>query len=279
MTSRRWEDAWVEEKIEEVIREKISDIAKINLSVEDARREIKLRAKGLKAFSEKYLADSPKVVLFTGYALRELIEIQTQAILTNTRSGPNETSRLAISQVLDIEEDIWSPIWGLKGKIDATVLAVIADSKSPYAKANVSTGPKPFEIKTGRPVAGLEHRAQTMLYTLLTEERYGAQVSSGLLFYTQSEEVVRVPATRNDIKGLIAARNELAAYMARRIQKERDNRKGGDERKELEPAESFLPPTIDDERVCKRCYTLDTCMLYRKVCVLTMSVRRMLTLL
>ncbi|KAJ7863097.1 DNA replication factor Dna2-domain-containing protein [Mycena olivaceomarginata] len=248
MTSRRWEDAWVEEKIEEVIREKISDIAKINLSVEDARREIKLRAKGLKAFSEKYLADSPK----------------TQAILTNTRSGPNETSRLAISQVLDIEEDIWSPIWGLKGKIDATVLAVIADSKSPYAKANVSTGPKPFEIKTGRPVAGLEHRAQTMLYTLLTEERYGAQVSSGLLFYTQSEEVVRVPATRNDLKGLIAARNELAAYMARRIQKERDNRKGGDERKELEPAESFLPPTIDDERVCKRCYTLDTCMLYRK---------------
>jgi DNA replication ATP-dependent helicase Dna2 len=64
MSSGRWEDLWIDEKIEEVIREKISDVAKINLSVEDARREIKLRAKGLKGFSEKYIADSPKVVLF-----------------------------------------------------------------------------------------------------------------------------------------------------------------------------------------------------------------------
>ncbi|KAJ7175873.1 DNA replication factor Dna2-domain-containing protein [Mycena filopes] len=235
MSAGRWEDLWVEEKIEQVIREKISDIAKINLSVEDARREIKLRAKGLKAFSEKYISDSPK----------------PQALLTNTRSGPKESSQLAISQLLDIEEDIWSPIWGLKGKIDATVLAVI------------TSGPKPFEIKTGRPVAGLEHRAQTMLYTLLTEERYGAEVSSGLLFYTQSEEVVRVPAARNDIKGLIGARNEMAVYMARRIQK-KDFSRGGDRMKIDEVAEPFLPRTIDDERTCKRCFSLDTCMLYRK---------------
>lgn len=31
----------------------------------------------------------------------------------------------------------------------------------------------PFEIKTGRTVAALEHRAQTMLYTLLMSDRYG----------------------------------------------------------------------------------------------------------
>ncbi|KAJ6613311.1 Dna2-domain-containing protein [Mycena sp. CBHHK59/15] len=244
LISGRWEDAWVDQKIEEVIRERISDIAKINLSVEDARHEIKLRSKGLKAFSEKYISDTPKA----------------QALLTNTRSGPHETSLLAISQLLDIEEDIWSPVWGLKGKIDATVLAVISDSQSPSGRAIITTGPKPFEIKTGRPVAGLEHRAQTMLYTLLTEERYGAEVSSGLLFYTQNEEVVRVPAARNDVKGLIGARNEMAVYMMRRIQK-LDSRRPGDE---MEHAEPFLPPTIDDERTCKRCFSLDTCMLYRK---------------
>ncbi|KAF7346336.1 DNA replication helicase [Mycena sanguinolenta] len=250
MSTGHWEDAWVDKKIEEVIREKLSDITKINLSVEDATREIKLRAKGLKAFSEKYIADSPKA----------------QATLTNTRSGPNETSLLAIPQILDIEEDIWSPIWGLNGKVDATVLAVISDSKSRSAKPTISTGPKPFEIKTGRPVASIDHRAQTMLYTLLTEERYGAQVSSGLLFYTQSEEVVRVPTTRNDMKGLIGARNELAAYMKRRIQKDPEQRKAEDGVQMLEPAEPepFLPPTIDDERTCKRCFALDTCMLYRK---------------
>ncbi|KAJ7212100.1 DNA replication factor Dna2-domain-containing protein, partial [Mycena pura] len=243
LTSGRWDDLAVDEKLEEVVREHISDIAKINLSVEDARREIKFRAKGLKSFSEKYISDSPKA----------------HAILTDTRSGPNETSLLAIPQLLDIEEDIWSPMWGLKGKIDATVLAVIADSPSPQPKAIVTTGPKPFEIKTGRPVVCLEHRAQTILYTLLTEERYGAEVSSGLLFYTQSEEVVRVPATRNDIKGLIGARNEMAGYMARRAKKfDATAGKSGLD------AEPFLPPTIDDERLCKRCFNLDACMLYRK---------------
>ncbi|KAJ7459871.1 AAA domain-containing protein [Mycena latifolia] len=246
LSSGRWEDLWVDAKIDEVIREKISDIAKINLSVEDARHEIKLRAKGLEAFSGKYISDSPKA----------------DALLTNTRSGPNETSLLALPQLLDIEEDIWSPMWGLKGKIDATVLAVISDSKSPTSNPIVTTGPKPFEIKTGRPVAGLEHRAQTMLYTLLTEERYGTEVSSGLLFYTQSEEVVRVPAARNDVKGLIMARNEMAVYMTRRIQK-LNHRKAREETK-IETVEPFLPPTIDDERICKRCFALDTCMLYRK---------------
>ncbi|KAJ6508771.1 DNA replication factor Dna2-domain-containing protein [Mycena sanguinolenta] len=250
MSTGHWDDAWVDKKIEEVIGERLSDITKINLSVEEATREIKLRAKGLKAFSEKYIANSPKA----------------QAALTNTRSGPNETSLLAIPQVLDIEEDIWSPIWGLNGKVDATVLAVISDSKSRSAKPTISTGPKPFEIKTGRPVASIDHRAQTMLYTLLTEERYGAQVSSGLLFYTQSEEVVRVPTTRHDVKGLTGARNELAAYMKRRIQKYSGHRKDGEDAQMPEPAEPepFLPPTIDDERICKRCFALDTCMLYRK---------------
>ncbi|OAX34924.1 hypothetical protein K503DRAFT_794000 [Rhizopogon vinicolor AM-OR11-026] len=90
----------------------------------------------------------------------------------------------------------------------------------------------PFEIKTGRSIAGMEHRAQTMLYTLLAAERYG------------SEEVVP----------LIGARNEMAAYMMRR------NTHG----KEQEIEEPFLPPTIDDERLCKKCYVLDTCMLFRK---------------
>jgi DNA replication ATP-dependent helicase Dna2 len=146
------------------------------------------------------------------------------------------------------------------------VLAVISDSKSPGGTI-VTSGPKPFEIKTGRPVVSLEHRAQTMLYTLLTEERYGADVSSGLLFYTQSEEVVRVPAARNDVKGLIAARNEMAVYMMRRTQKS-NHRSTGDGTRVPETAEPFLPPTIDDQRVCKRCYALDTCMLYRKVCIL-----------
>jgi DNA replication ATP-dependent helicase Dna2 len=122
----------------------------------------------------------------------------------------------------------------------------------------------PFEIKTGRAITGMEHRAQTMLYTLLVSERYGVSVTEGLLYYTQNDEVVRVPRGWNEMRGLIGGRNELAAYMMRRMRTSGDNGKGG--AKNIEQSEeSFLPPTIDDERTCKRCYALDTCMLYRKV--------------
>lgn len=175
---------------------------------------------------------------------------------------------MAVSELLDVEEDIWSPTYGLKGKIDATVQTIISDPNPPFMHRTVTAGPQPFEIKTGRAVAGMEHRAQTMLYTLLVAERYGVEVPSGLLYYMQSEEVVRVPASRNELRGLLVARNEMAGYMMRRHQKSQD--RGG--AKQVPEGESpeiddepFLPPTIDDERACKRCYALDTCMLYRKV--------------
>ncbi|KAG6839628.1 hypothetical protein H0H87_000364 [Tephrocybe sp. NHM501043] len=48
----------------------------------------------------------------------------------------------------------------------------------------------------------------------------------------------------------------MASYMMQRNQRARE-----------EPPfarEPFLPPTIDNERVWKRCYALDICMLYRK---------------
>lgn len=175
-----------------------------------------------------------------------------------------------------MEEDIWSPTYGLKGKIDASVEAVvhdIDDHSTPFARAapkvNKNSSPMPFEIKTGRAVAGMEHRAQTMLYTLLMGERYGVDVPSGLLYYTQSEEVVRVPAARNEIRALFVLRNDMAGYIMRRLRttaylsglQDED----ADEQDITAGVEPFLPPTIDDHRTCGKCYALDTCMLYRKV--------------
>ena len=203
---------------------------------------------------------------------------------------------------MDIEEDIWSPTYGLKGKLDATVLGVISDpvippSKSSYYKPPPSTvhqriqtlTPFPLELKTGRALA-MEHRAQTMLYTLLLSERYGVDIHEGLLYYTQSGggEVVRVPRGRNEVRGLIGVRNELVGYMWRRVRRKKGKGKedinkarAGDLDVDMEDIippsslnpgkssnepeeESFLPPPIDDERACKRCYVLDTCLLFRK---------------
>lgn len=190
--------------------------------------------------------------------------IQHDAVLINTRSSDGQDSLLAISEVLDIEEDIMSPAYGIKGKLDASVQTIIQMQEAAFfAKGQKSTktatGPMPFEIKTGRATAGLEHRAQTMLYTLLMSERYGVQVDEGLLYYTQTEEVVKVPAARNEIRSLMVSRNQLASYMIRRSHR----RVKGVERGDIE--EPFLPPTIDDDWVCGKCYAVDTCMLYRKV--------------
>ena len=184
-----------------------------------------------------------------------------------TRPKDGESSLLAIAQVLDIEEDIWSPTYGLKGKMDASITAVIENQKAPHnnqgqIKKTTSSGPMPFEIKTGKPMNGaIEYRAQTMLYTLLMSERYGYQIDEGLLYYTQTKEPVKVPASRNETKALIVARNDIVHRMVKKVEDLTKKAELG----KFEPTNDHLPETIDDEFNCKNCYGLDACMVYRKV--------------
>ncbi|KAF9479182.1 Dna2-domain-containing protein [Pholiota conissans] len=273
----KWEPTFLETSVEEAVQDALGDLVKLGVPVDIAKREITERARGLVPFRERYMGDEPK----------------PDGALTNTRSGKDDApALLAITKLLGIEEDIWSPTYGLKGKIDATVQATIIDPPSPPLRSSYSynsqskkepqttsakctSTPMPLELKTGRTLAGMEHRAQTLLYTLLLSERYGVDVQDGLLFYSQSEagDVVRVPRGRNEIRALIGVRNELAAWAWRRVRK----RKGRDEEnmdmdvdgpKKTEPTqediEHFLPAPIDDERACTRCYALDTCLLFRK---------------
>ncbi|KAF9523189.1 DNA replication factor Dna2-domain-containing protein [Crepidotus variabilis] len=267
LIEENWSEKFIDTSIEAAICQSLGELVKIGLSEDIAKREVKDRAKGLISFAEKYLCDEP----------------QQTAKLTNTRSrSQDDPSLLAITKILDIEEDIWSPTYGLKGKIDATVQGIIIDppssntplsSSTSASQRNIIHTPLPFELKTGRAVAGMEHRAQTMLYTILVTERYGVDVQDGLLFYTQSQgEVSRVPRGKHELRGLIGARNEIAAYMWRRIRAEGKQKLSGQHDLDYEnPAsltiqeiEPFLPPPIDDERACARCYVQDTCFLFRK---------------
>jgi DNA replication ATP-dependent helicase Dna2 len=183
------------------------------------------------------------------------------------RSKSNESSLLAISQVLDVEEDIWSPTYGLKGKLDASVTVVIENQEAPVnnngqVKKTTLSGPMPFEIKTGQYGSrNIQYRAQTMLYTLLMSERYGCQVDDGLLYYTQSDKPIKVTASRNEIQALIVARNDMVHHMAKKAEDLTKKAEVG----KFGPSNEHLPDVIDDERTCERCYGLDTCMLYRRV--------------
>lgn len=158
----------------------------------------------------------------------------------------------------------------------------------------------------------------------------GTPIKSGLLYYTQTDSVLEVPAATGEIRSLLMARNELAGYAARkRVRQEHDKleRKSQTYTQECKPLvrlplpdtihsavglveletsaddefahlddvlpdlhivdslgtpqaglqatgisltrdmeeSPILPPTIDNERECARCYASDACMLYRRV--------------
>ncbi|KAK6910521.1 hypothetical protein I203_104553 [Kwoniella mangroviensis CBS 8507] len=223
------------------------EIWSTGIGMMDVREEIGMRAgRGFEVFGDKWVGEQPG----------------TKGEL-HTSPGDNP-SFLAISGLHEVEEDIWSPKWGLKGKVDASVQAkIIRDpSKSQEAEEFVS----PLEIKTGRSVGVMAHRAQTMLYTLLMEDRYGVPVPAGLLYYSQLDSILRVEAKQNEIRALIIARNELADWLSKKRRVPKPPTSSSDDMvKPIEDVEeAFLPPTIDHTKECRSCYAVDSCMLYRK---------------
>ena len=79
--------------------------------------------------------------------------------------GGAET-RMSINKLLEVEEKVWSPMYGLKGNIDATVQVSM---QAGHVRRSLTV---PFELKTGKH-SNAAHRAQTALYTLLLSNRYG----------------------------------------------------------------------------------------------------------
>jgi DNA replication ATP-dependent helicase Dna2 len=148
--------------------------------------------------------------------------------------------KVCVNKVLDIEEHVWSPTYGLKGNIDATVQVRIEEDPDVPPKTLIV----PLEVKTGKNTSLVNHRAQTMLYTLLMSDRYDVDVKCGMLYYVDAKESIRVRALRNEIRGLIMGRNELAKWIK--------SREG-------------LPEMLKSPRDCKNCYASDSCLVYHKV--------------
>ena len=62
----KWGKSWIDERIAKVVRtgdgaRGMGDLVKLGVTVEEAIREVKARAGGLKAFGERYMAQAPKV--------------------------------------------------------------------------------------------------------------------------------------------------------------------------------------------------------------------------
>jgi DNA replication ATP-dependent helicase Dna2 len=162
-------------------------------------------------------------------------QIQPEAIV---KAGNGEKASMCVSKLLDVEEHVWSPMYGLKGNIDATVQVTMQDGK----QQRVLT--VPFEVKTGKNPSAA-HRAQTALYNLLLSDRYDVEIAYGILYYMETSETIRIPAMRRELQHMIMKRNELACFV-----RERD---------------THLPPMLKNENMCNRCYAKVPCFIYNKL--------------
>lgn len=168
----------------------------------------------------------------------------TLSAISDAKSSSNQPL-MSITQLLDIEQEIWSPVFGLKGKIDATVEADLKDA-SESGRYIV-----PLELKSSKFTRSISHRAQTVLYTLLLTERYpAAKKQFGILSYIVIGDTLKVAVVWDEIRSLLIARNSLAAFSRHSVRQGYDG-----------PFDSeSLPAPISDDFLCKRCDWNEVCM-------------------
>ncbi|KAF5927902.1 hypothetical protein HPG69_009268 [Diceros bicornis minor] len=198
---------------------------------------------------------------------------QMQFSLPSDGSSNNSTCNIEVVNALDIEESIWSPRFGLKGKIDVTVgVKIHRGCKTKYKIM-------PLELKTGKESNSIEHRSQVnlnkkivriklkfyltkcttflqlVLYTLLSQERR-ADPEAGLLLYLKTGQMYPVPAKHLDKRELLRLRNQMAFSLFHRISKSATEK----EKTKLAP----LPQIIEEQQTCKYCSQIGNCALYSR---------------
>ncbi|XP_077865093.1 DNA replication ATP-dependent helicase/nuclease DNA2-like, partial [Saccoglossus kowalevskii] len=151
---------------------------------------------------------------------------------------------VCVSDVRDIEDNMWCPHWGIKGKMDITAEVKI-HKQTTYPK-NTTTRIVPLELKTGRPTNSVEHRGQLILYTLMLTDVMSSNIDMGLLLYLKNGDMLSVPANHMDKRELLYLRNQLAYYLSQKTEKDESSK---------------LPDLIDDDFTCSRCQHLQKCAL------------------
>ncbi|KAI8599104.1 DNA replication factor Dna2-domain-containing protein [Dissophora ornata] len=212
LRSNNFSTGFMESTIDAIIKAHLNDLCLVNESIETARESLSQLIPSCQDWASRYLRASP----------------------------------LCVNKILDIEENIWSPMFGLKGKIDATLQVVLGTSKKNAGSSPTDsrTLTVPFELKTGKKSNVISHRAQTMLYTLLMTDRYDVDVQWGLLFYLKTGDFIRVPAPHDEIRTILMQRNEIATY---------------------EEDKLSLPPMARSAQKCGRCFSFSSCTVLHRL--------------
>ncbi|XP_077420738.1 DNA replication ATP-dependent helicase/nuclease DNA2 [Vanacampus margaritifer] len=156
-----------------------------------------------------------------------------------------------IAELADIEENVWSPRFGLKGKLDLTARVRIQRSGN-VSRRSSEVMTIPMELKTGRESNSIEHRSQVILYTLMTLERYNP--AAGFLLYLKTGNLHPIVASHMDRRELLKLRNTMVHHVHNAVQK-------GAEGSRL----ARLPDIVTDKKTCQYCPQRRNCALYERV--------------
>ncbi|KAI8141460.1 DNA replication factor Dna2-domain-containing protein, partial [Fennellomyces sp. T-0311] len=211
------------EEARRVVQSSLEELLAIDQDENTALNILEKTISYIQSFGETYVGSQPK----------------PNAIVASD-IGPNIAVTLgcknvAITGVLDVEEHLWSPTYGLKGMVDVSIEMAMQPSHK--------TMTIPLELKTGKSSRFISHRAQTILYTLLMSDRYDVDITAGALYYCRTNSLYMIEATRNDVRGLVMARNRLASAMQNR---------------------HTLPAMIKNLHSCQHCAMNDVCLLFHK---------------
>lgn len=150
----------------------------------------------------------------------------------------------SINSIQDIEENIYIPKLGIKGRIDVT------------AQVNINSKNKimPMEVKTGRASYSFEHKGQVILYLMMMACR-DEDIDTGLLLYLKENSMQEIKSRHREKRDLILLRNILAHYFA----KKPENLQSMNSESDLKAME--LPEPINHP-ACSKCPYQTLCCAY-----------------
>lgn len=197
--------------------------------------------------SELSLADCRKRMMEYAPRIFEFIQHYIRGNEQQRMSGLKDNFRGSIHRIRDIEESVWVPKLGIKGRIDVT------------AEVSVNSRRRimPLEVKTGRVTYSLEHKGQVILYLMMMGFR-DREIDAGLLLYLKENAMQEIGGGHHERRDLIILRNTLAHYFVG--QREEDSRSiRATSESDLRTME--LPEPIN-HRACVQCPYRTLCCAY-----------------
>ncbi|KAL9126579.1 MAG: hypothetical protein Q9217_004393 [Psora testacea] len=123
LRANKWDDEFMTARIEIIVTRYLEALFEINIERGMAVEQLKARVRDLQIWAKIFIAASPK----------------PNAVIRD-RNGAQ--ALMCINKLLEVEEHVWSPMYGLKGNIDATVQIQLKEDDC------AKTLTVPFELKT-----------------------------------------------------------------------------------------------------------------------------------